>query len=320
MVCDRDANLAQQIGEEFGVPWTTRLEEVLASPIPVIALFTPPAGRAALVSQCLSAGKDVMTTKPFETDSQATAAVFEEARRLGRIISSNSPQPGLAPDLRQLQAWQEEFQLGRPVALRADATGSYFEQADGSWYDDPKRCPAAPIFRIAIYLIHDAVSLLGPVEQVFATTSHIRTGRPTPDQGVLTLRHQGGGLSAITASLCVQDGQSWRNALVLNYENGTATRNLSGNPSADGADLRLVMEAPAGGPGIAATARIHPIWSGEYDWEAFAESVHNRRPLDKHFAAIALEGVRIVEAMARSEQTGQPVKLINPHLANAKSL
>jgi predicted dehydrogenase len=312
LVCDRDADLARKIGEEFGVPWTTDLDQVLASPIPVVALFTPPAGRADLVSRCLRAGKDVMTTKPFETDSAATVAVFAEARRLGRIIASNSPQPGLAPDLRQLDDWQHTFQLGRPVALRADATGPYFEQADGSWYDDPQRCPAAPLFRIAIYLIHDALSLLGPVDQVFVTTSRIRTGRPTPDQGVLTLRHRDGGLSAITASLCVKDGQSWRNALVINYENGTATRNLGGDPAADGANLRLITATPAGDPEITATARLHPVWSGEYDWDSFANSIRQRTPLDETFATTALEGVRVIEAMARSEATGQPVTLSRP--------
>jgi predicted dehydrogenase len=309
LVCDRDAELARKIGDEFGVPWTTDLDAVLAAPIPVVALFTPPAGRAALVSRCLHAGKDVMTTKPFETDPAATAAVLAEARQLGRIIASNSPQPGLAPDLRQFKDWQTAFGLGRPVALRADATGPYFEQADGSWYDDPKRCPAAPLFRIAIYLIHDAISLLGPVEQVFVTTSRIRTGRPTPDQGVLTLRHRDGALSAITASLCVKDGQSWRNALVINYENGTATRNLGGDPTPDGANLRLTTAAPGGAPHLAASARIHPVWSGEYDWESFATAIHERRPLDETFANTALEGVRVIEAMALSEQTGQPVSL-----------
>ena len=43
--------------------------------------------------------------------------------------------PLFAPDLAQIQKWHAEFNLGRPVAVRADIWSSYREQADGGWYD-----------------------------------------------------------------------------------------------------------------------------------------------------------------------------------------
>jgi predicted dehydrogenase len=307
LVCDRDPAVAEAVGREFNVPWCTDLEQVLASEVSAIALFTPPAGRAGLIRRCLDAGKDVMTTKPFELDALAAAEVLDAARAMGRVVHLNSPAPGPAPDLRALQAWRERFDLGQPVALRAEAWANYRELADGSWYDDPVRCPAAPMFRIGIYLINDAVSLLGPVAQVHLMTSRLRTGRPTPDQVVLTLRHVSGALSAITASFCVDDGAAYRNSLTVNFERGTAYRNVGASVPRSGADLQLVMTHPDGGTRIAAAATFDPLWSGEYDWDGFVQAVQARRPLSPADAAIVVNGVRVVQAMAESERTGLPV-------------
>jgi hypothetical protein len=50
---------------------------LIADPnIPVIGLYTGPVGRAALIHRIIEAGKDVMTTKPFELDSEAALAVM----------------------------------------------------------------------------------------------------------------------------------------------------------------------------------------------------------------------------------------------------
>src|SRR5690606_32877601 len=127
------------------------LEDVLADPaIAASGLCTPPQGRAELVRRCLEAGKDVMTTKPFDLDLDAAAAVLTEARERGRVVHLNSPSPE-PPDLVQIEAWIREYDLGRPVAARAEMLTSVREEADGTWYDDPQRCPLAPMFRLGIY-------------------------------------------------------------------------------------------------------------------------------------------------------------------------
>lgn len=309
LVCDRDEQLAAHIGRHLGVPWTSRFEDVLTSPLNVVALFTPPQGRSKLLRELIRAGKDVMTTKPFELESYAARELLEEAHLLGRIIHLNSPNPAGAPDLRCIQAWQERHKLGRAVALRADVWASYNENADGSWYDDPLRCPVAPIFRLGIYLINDAISLLGPVEQVFVMTSRIRTGRPTPDQALLSLRHSSGALTAITASFCVDDGASWRNSLTLNYERGTVFRNAGPSSAASGGELILRIKGPEGDGHIAESRMFPTVWSGEYDWDQFALAVVERRMPTAEDVASIVNGIAVVEAMARSESTGLPTSI-----------
>ncbi len=124
-----------------------------------------------------------MTTKPFELDPKAAMATLREARRRHRIIHLNCPAPLLSPDLEQIERWREEFQLGKPVGARADAWTNYREKADGSWYDDPKLCPVAPIFRIGIYLITiSSTFLVNPTPfkcctRVFIPAAPLRTTR-----------------------------------------------------------------------------------------------------------------------------------------------
>ena len=58
--------------KKYQVKGTTRFEELLEDPaVPVIGLFTGPSRRADFVRKIIRAGKDVMTTKPFERDPQA---------------------------------------------------------------------------------------------------------------------------------------------------------------------------------------------------------------------------------------------------------
>ena len=166
-VCDLDFAKAKERAAGLGVRAYGNLDDLLADPdIPVIGLFTGPAGRAELLGQIIRAGKDVITTKPFEVDPKAAAAVLLEAKRLGRVIHLNSPSPLLSPDLAQIVRWRDEYDLGRPTGARAEAWASYQEAADGGWHDDPARCPLAPVFRIGIYLINDLIHLFGSIEAV----------------------------------------------------------------------------------------------------------------------------------------------------------
>jgi predicted dehydrogenase len=312
-VCDKDAAKAQAIAATYGVPAFTRLDDLLArTDLPVIGLFTGPSGRSGLLSRIMAAGKDVMTTKPFERDSAAAAAVLAEAQRLGRVLWLNSPSQILPADLALLQRMAVEHDLGRAVAARADVWADYREQADGSWYDDLALCPVAPIYRLGIYLINDLLRLLGPVEQVQVTTSRLFTNRPTADQGLLSLRFRSGALASVFASFCIGDGDHYRNSLTINHERGTLYRNVGPQQTIAALDnagctISLVTKGRAG---RAVQASLWcPGYSGDYDWSSFAAAIRIRQVPNDATVQTIVGGVRVIEAMAESERTGRPVRL-----------
>ena len=311
-LCDLDRRKAEAElpGLGRGVRVYTDLGEVLQDPeVRAVGLFTGPSGRAALLRRIVRAGKDVITTKPFEVDPAAAAAVLREAAKLGRIIHLNSPAPLLSPDLAMIEKWRTEFDLGRPVGARAEIWADYREKADGGWYDDSARCPLAPIFRLGIYLINDLLRLLGPVESVQAFHSRIRTGRPTPDNAQLALRFRNGALATIYASFCVGDGRPYQNSLALNFERGTVYRNLPG-PKAESGNIARLLLVAGGGEGKKPRLRRREglETSGNYQWDSFKRALDGEA-LSRLPGAVLpgdiVAGLRVIEAMARAEKSGR---------------
>ena len=308
-VCDLDPVLAKQTGQALGVPAYTSLDALLADPtIPAIGLFTGPAGRAPLLERIIRAGKDVMTTKPFELDAMAARSVLEEAAARGRVIHLNSPSVRPSPAMQQMLDWQRD--LGRPVGARGEVFCSYREEADGTWKDDPAHCPMGPLYRLGVYLINDLIRLFGPIRAIQPATSQLFTGRPTPDNAQLGLVFENGALGSVFASFCVDDGQYYSGSLHLHYERGTISRNLFPVAYGEG-DLqsRLVLTIKRGENRVETIRKNFPIL--RYDWRAFHDSIAGLARIPMPIDEI-VHGVEVLAAMSEAGPTefSQPVAII----------
>lgn len=264
-VCDLDGTRAREAAEEFGVRAYADYDAVLAdADVDAVILMVGPDGRGALVERAVAAAKPVMTTKPFETSAANALAALSAARDAGVPVFMNSPAPTPDPDIRIIEEWIDRLDLGRPVAYRGTTWCSYRETADGSWYDDPRRAPAAPLTRLGVYLIADVCRLLAPVEHVQVSSSRLFTGRPTSDNAAMLLRHADGTIGTIFCSFCVDDGQPYRLSLELNFERGTIYRNIG--PGA-GELIRLEVSAIVDGTRVVEVRDVRRA-SG-YQWEVF---------------------------------------------------
>lgn len=311
-VCDLDRAKTAHVADALGVPGYDDLDALLAAvDVPVIALFTGPAGRAALVRKIVRAGRHVMTTKPFDLDAKASRAALEEARSLGKVVHMNSPAPEPSDDPRQIMQWHEALDLGRPVWARADVWVRYQEQADGSWKDDPKRCPGGPLFRLGVYLFNDLIRLLGPIEAVQVFHHRMVTQRPTPDTAQAILRFRNGALGNVFASFCVNDTQSYRNALTLNYERGTIYREVrpqAGAGEENGTRLSLVTHKGDHQEAIVQSR------SGDYHWDTFHKAVMGHQGISPSYIEAVVQGVEVIEAISSAgEAVGGPCVSVSPH-------
>jgi predicted dehydrogenase len=299
-VADLRPNVAKEIAAQYGVKACTSLEQVLEDDsISVVGIYTQPSGRAKLLRQILRAGKDVMTTKPFELDAAEAEDVLREAQNLGRVIHLNSPGPEPAPDLFQIESWAKEFDLGRLVSARGEVWATYFEQADGSWMDDPLLCPGGAMMRLGIYLINDIIHLAGPVNQLNLIGSRVRTGRPTLDNALLTMTCGSDCLASVYASFCVDDGDRYANGLSLNYERGSIYRNVgaAGRGEPEASKISLVMRD---GEGRKITAeKVLRGGSGNYQWENLYRAVVGKQSITNEYVTRIVQGVKVLEAMRR---------------------
>ncbi len=298
-VSDLRQKLAEETAAEFGVKAYASLEEVLQDDsIAVVGLYTQPYGRAKLIREILRAGKDVMTTKPFELDVEEAETILREAQEMGRVVHLNSPSPEPTQDLSQIRAWAEKFKLGRLVSARGEVWASYLENADGSWMDDPLLCPGGAMMRLGIYLVNDIIHLAGPADQVNLIGTRVRTGRPTPDNALLTMSCASGCLGSVYASLCVDDGDRYSNGLTLNYEHGTIYRNVGTActpPKAEKSSLSLIMGN--GDPRHVAAEKVFDEVSGIYQWESFYRAVTKRKSISDDYVQKIVEGVKVLDAM-----------------------
>lgn len=296
-LCDRDEPLAKRLSAEYGIQkYHTSLESLLADPeIEAVGLFTGPEGRAKLIDQILDAGRDVLTTKPFERSAEEARRILQKARSLGRIIHLNCPTPTPPADIKQIDEWIAQYHLGRPIGYRAMTWCSYREQPDGSWYDDPARCPAAPIFRLGIYLINDISRYFGEVETLQLLQSRLFTGRPTADNAQLSLLHKNGAIGSIYASFCVNDRRSYLHALELNFENGTVFRNTGADAVNGKIKLDLAASAPEGG--FVREHREFDAAVGDYQYDQFYKAVRGEILENPTSDSQIINGIKILEWM-----------------------
>lgn len=312
-VCDLDQTLAREMADRNHLRQHESLDTILADPsVEAVGLFTGPAGRADLIRKIIRAGKHVMTTKPFDVDPAEALSVLSEARELNMAVHLNSPGPLPAPETGQIMAWTREFDLGRPVSLHWETYADYFDEADGSWYDDPERCPVAPIFRLGIYGINQVVRLCGPVAQVNVASSRIRTGRPTADNATVLLSFQNGVVGSIHASFCVKSDYPYPNNLTINYERGTVTTAPSEvNPF--GTCGRKVSLKVLGEEGQVTTREASfgkEGLSGGYQWEAFHQAVRNGGVVPGEITPEQIvSGLQVIQAMSEAEKTGRTIAI-----------
>jgi len=308
-VCDIDRIKTDEAAAKYKTKAFYSLDGVLADPeVQVIGLYTPPAGRAALIRQIIRSGRDVMTTKPFELDPVKALEVLEEANELGRIVHLNSPGPVLHETLRQIEEWAARYDLGRPVGWRADIWVNYLEKPDGSWYDDPARCPVAPIFRLGIYIINDMVRLFGAAKQVAVMSTRLLTERPTADNSQLSIQFQNGALANIFGSFCIDDTQRYKGPMTINYEHGTIYVNVMPTARGETGTLTLVAKDGATGERIIEEAPSRG-GSGRYQWEVFHEAVNKRHLNSQAYMQDIVEGLKIIEAMRRADLSGMIEKV-----------
>ncbi len=312
-VCSTSVDDTDAVAKVWSVnPYYTLDSLLNKSEIDAVCLMTEPAGRAELIRQIIRAGKDVITTKPFETNADEAQSVLEEAIRLGRTIHMNSPTPWPSADLMKIMQWRKQYNLGRPIAAHWQTWCKYNEVSDGKWYDDGKLCPVAPVYRLGIYCLNDLLWFFENPREVQVMQSRIATGRPTPDNGLLTIKYRDNSLVSIFASFCIFGGYPYPDILTLNFENGTIYRNagIAENRPPQGAQLELVTGSPDNP--ITETAIFKEYEkSGSYMWKRFYEAVNCQKIRNEISPKQVADSIRIIDAMRRASFSQRTEKVID---------
>lgn len=178
--------------------------------IDLVAISTPNRTHVPLALQAMNAGVGVVVDKPLAPSSAAARRLTDEAKRRNVFLS-----------VYQNRRWDGDY-LTIQRLLRDGALGKVhrFESRFERWRPAPKggwRELGAPeeagglLFDLGTHLIDQALTLFGPVSQVYAEIDKRRAGVQVDDDVFVALTHASGVRSHLWASVvAAQAGPRFR--------------------------------------------------------------------------------------------------------------
>jgi predicted dehydrogenase len=200
-VVSASAERARTVGERWGVPWTTELNELLDRPeIDAVAIMTPSGLHASQTLAALAHGKHVLVEKPIALSVAAADAVIEAGRARGLTVATVS-QRRFEPVMIALHAAVAAGALGTISLIIAEGIyhrpQSYY---DSSAWRGTIALDGGVLMNQAIHVIDLVRWLGGPVSSVagqVATRTHVMEAE---DTAAVSLRFASGALGSIVAT------------------------------------------------------------------------------------------------------------------------
>lgn len=214
---------ARSFGETYGVPWSTRVEDVLQRPeVDAVVISTPHCTHSPLAIQAAQAGKHVASEKPIAATMEQADAMIAACRDAGVLltvclVTRYEPEAVRARELIQQGA------LGKITALHFHCsankpesywTGGYSGRVQTTWRKHKAEAAGGILI---MNLVHDIDRLryITGLEavRVFSECDTFRTAVEVEDFVAVTLRYDNGALGSILAASCATGGEAQGNRI-----------------------------------------------------------------------------------------------------------
>lgn len=195
-VASRDAGKARAFAARFGGEALDYAAAMAHPGVEAVHIATPPDLHEAHALMAIAAGKAVLIEKPMAPDA-AGAARIAAAARAARVFCMEAMWTRFMPMIAEARARISAGDLGEVRALHGSFMLSDRPDSGASLFD-PARGGGALAYR-GIYPLSLAWLLLGPADLVSASARIGETG--VDEDCTLVLRHHGGALSTLSASL-----------------------------------------------------------------------------------------------------------------------
>ena len=130
-------------------------------------------------------------------------------------------------------------------------------------------------------------------------SSRVATGRPTGDNGCLSIRFANGALGSVAASFLIDDARPYVNTLLVNFQRGSAWRALPDQESCGEIHLRAVGR---GGEIIRQSSSIDGAnRSGAYQWTEFQRAVRAGETISEEYIGRIIASTRVLDALHRAD-------------------
>ncbi|MBB3039723.1 Gfo/Idh/MocA family oxidoreductase [Hoyosella altamirensis] len=303
-VFDVREDVAREVGELYGVPWTTRYDDLLENPdLDAIAIATPTGTHAPLTIAAARAGKHVFSEKPISLDRGATVDVLDAVKRAGiqfQVGFHRRFDPDWVAGVERIQ----NGELGEVFMFRTSlrdmiAPKAEFLAGSGGFFVD-----------VTIHDLDTARWIAGEIVEVSAHGSSLSdpagfAAIGDVDTAVVIVRFENGALGIIDNSRAAGYGYECSTEVV----GSKATLRID-NPRRYGYEWRT--------PGTASVPLVEDFeqrypYAYQAELEAFAQCVQSGEQ-PRCTGLDALAAFDIAQAAARAWKTGATVKLNPQHV------
>lgn len=203
LVVDLNAELARKVGEELGVPWTTRLEEALGrAEVQVVMVMTPSGLHARIGAQVAQAGKHVITTKPMDVTTAACDQLIAAAEAAGVKLAVDYQSRYVDNNFRVAEALRLGW-LGQPilgeVRFKWFRSQDYFRHGTG-WRGTWAMDGGGSLANQGSHLIDLLLWFMGEPVRVYGETAVMNHQIETEDLGMALLNFASGAKGAIVGT------------------------------------------------------------------------------------------------------------------------
>src|SRR4051812_45513209 len=213
-VMDTQRDLARDLGETYGVPWTDRVEDVLANPaVDAVYIAVPHHLHAPLTIQAAQAGKHILVEKPIATTLADGHAMIAAARDNGVWLSVNfhAQVDPLCQTARQLISDGAIGQvIGTRIVFRGDKPSSYWTsgysgRVPTDWRTKIATAAGGVLIMNGIHNLNTMRYATGlEVDRVYAEYGTFATPVEVEDLISITYRYRNGAIGSLEAGSVIR--------------------------------------------------------------------------------------------------------------------
>jgi predicted dehydrogenase len=276
------------------------LDAILNDPkIDAVVYTTPHSQHEEHIRRAAQARKHVCVEKPFTLTAASARAAIDAVKKAGVVLGVDF-QRRFHPSIGEIRKRVRDGSLGTITFCVGEvSTLSGMALPRESWRVNPDETPAGAMTGLGVHLVDGFIDLCGEVDEVYCINAR-RAAPLVDDTTVFTMKHRNGVIStnyctlASAASYCIA---------VFGTKGIAETM----RPSLDNFRFLPVSDKPhaAGQPEIIEHKGFNPV---KAVMEAFAAAVQGEAPYPVTHDQI-VHGVAVFEAIVKSAQTGQPVKV-----------